>query len=246
MQVKKYKKVRDGKYKVLFSNGKELVLYEEVILKYDLLLKKDINHADILEIIAYNHECDTYYVALKYLKVRFRSSKEVFDMLKKKEYPIELIQKTLDKLERQGYINDLNYAHSFLHDQLITTSRGPNKIIYELKKKGISREIILDVMSSYTNEIEIEKITKIVTRMIKSNRSKSNLLLKKKMEQDLLYQGFHKENIYSVISNSSFCNEEDLYEREYEKLKRKLEKKYSEDILEFKIKQQLYQKGFRS
>jgi len=136
-------------------------------------------------------------------------------------------------------------TYSFLHDQLITTSRGPNKISYELEKKGIRRDLISEVMSGYTDEIEIEKITKIVHRMIKSNRSKGNLLLKKKIEQDLLRQGFHKENIYSVIADSSFSDEEDLYQREYEKVKRRLEKKYSGDVLNYKIKQQLYQKGFR-
>jgi len=245
VHVQKYKKMRDGKYRVLFSSGKELDLYEDVILKYELLFNRDIPADKVLEIMDYNQECDTYYVALKYLKTRFRSSREVFDMLKRKEYPVDLIQKALDKLEQQGYINDYNYAYSFLHDQLITTSRGPNKISYELEKKGIRRDLISEVMSGYTDEIEIEKITKIVHRMIKSNRSKGNLLLKKKIEQDLLRQGFHKENIYSVIADSSFSDEEDLYQREYEKVKRRLEKKYSGDVLNYKIKQQLYQKGFR-
>lgn len=245
MQVLKYKKKRDGKYLVSFSNGKEMEMYEEVILKYELLLKKEIDAKKILDIIAYNQECDVYYVALKYMKARLRSRLEVFDMLKRREYPLELIDKALNRLTEQGYLNDLNYASSFLHNQIITTSRGPKRVSYELEKKGISKEIIQEVMGAYNAEIELEKIEKIVRRMIASNRNKGNLLLKRKIEQELLHQGFHKQNIYTVLDSADFSDDKVLYQKEYDKLYRKLSKKYSGDALTFQIKQKLYQKGFR-
>lgn len=245
MQVEKYKKLRDGKYQVSFSNGREMALYEEVILKYELLLKKEIDAKKILEIMDYNQECDIYYTALKYLKTRIRSKKEVFDLLKKKDYSLDAINEVIEKLVKQGYINDYNYASSFLHEQFITTSRGPNKICYELEKKGISRDIIMDVMTSYTQEIELEKLDKIIRKMVKSNRNKSVLALKRKIEQDLLHQGFHKENINTIMENICFSDDRDIYRREYDKLYRKLSSKYSGDTLEYQIKQKLYQKGFR-
>ncbi len=245
MQVEKYKKLRDGKYQVSFSNGREMALYEEVILKYELLLKKEIDAKKILEIMDYNQECDIYYTALKYLKTRIRSKKEVFDLLKKKDYSLDAINGVIEKLVKQGYINDYNYASSFLHEQFITTSRGPNKICYELEKKGISRDIIMDVMTSYTQEIELEKLDKIIRKMVKSNRNKSVLALKRKIEQDLLHQGFHKKNINTIMENICFSDDRDIYRREYDKLYRKLSSKYSGDTLEYQIKQKLYQKGFR-
>lgn len=245
MQVVKYKKKRDGKYTVSFSNGKELDLYEEVILKYELLLKKEFSDSMLYEFATYNQECDVYYVALKHIKSRLRSRKEIGDMLRRQEYPIDFIEKSLCKLEKQGYINDYNYASSYLHDKLITTSWGPNKIAYELEKQGISREIILEVMSEYTKELEFSKIEKIVNRSIKSNRNKSNVVLKRKIEQELLQQGFHKENIERIITNVSFPSDGDLYQKEYEKIYQKLSKKYSGDRLTYQVKQKMYQRGFR-
>ena len=41
MKILKYKKGSKGKYKVYLDNGLELQLYEDVILKYELLLKKE-------------------------------------------------------------------------------------------------------------------------------------------------------------------------------------------------------------
>lgn len=246
MQVGKYKKKRDGKYLVTFSGGREIELYEDVILKYELLLKKQVDPKMVNELLSFQQECDVYYVALKYLKARLRSCKEIFDLLKKREYPQDLIDKAIEKLLVQSYLDDHRYASSFLHEQIVTTSRGPNKIAYELEKKGISREIIVDVLSSYTKEIELQKIQKIVNRMMKSNRNKSSLMLKKKIESELLYQGFDRANISLVMSDISFCDDASLYEREYEKLYQKLSRKYSGDVLAYKIKQKLYQKGFRN
>ena len=42
MKINKFKKVGKNKYKVIFDNT-ELTLYEDVILKYDLLIKNDVD-----------------------------------------------------------------------------------------------------------------------------------------------------------------------------------------------------------
>lgn len=245
MQVEKYKKMRDGKYKVFFSNGKEMLLYEDVILKYELLLKKEIDTKKILNIISYNQECDVYYKALFYIKNRLRSYKEVKDYLKKYEFPLEMIDCSLERLQKQGYINDRQYASSFLHEQLITTSRGPNKIAYELEKKGIDREIIDETLACYTKEEELMKLQKIITKMIRGNKNKSRFALQKKIEQHLLQQGFHKENIDAMLQTISLPSDQKLYQKEYDKYYQKLQKKYSGEELEYQVKRKLYQRGFR-
>ena len=39
LRITKYKKGTNGKYKVYLEDGRELSLYEETILKFELLLK---------------------------------------------------------------------------------------------------------------------------------------------------------------------------------------------------------------
>ena len=43
MKIVKYTRLASGKYKVLFDNKKELILYESVIINTNLLYKKEIN-----------------------------------------------------------------------------------------------------------------------------------------------------------------------------------------------------------
>ena len=55
MKINKYKKVGKNKYKVYFDNN-EIILFEDVILKYDLLLLKDVSLELLDKIIDENRE----------------------------------------------------------------------------------------------------------------------------------------------------------------------------------------------
>ena len=76
MKVVKYKKLSNGRYKVQFDDGRDMELYEDVILKYELLLNREIEDSKIFEMSQYNQEWDVYYVSLKSLKARYKSQKE--------------------------------------------------------------------------------------------------------------------------------------------------------------------------
>ena len=69
-------------------------------------------------------------------------------------------------------------------------------------------------------------------------------MLRKKILTELTMQGFSKSNIELVMNEIEFGSDEEIKQREYEKLYKKLSKKYSGAELELKIKQKLYQKGF--
>ena len=135
MKILKYKKKKNGQYELQLESGENYVLYEEVILKFELLLKKDFPFDEKESILLCNQEYDVYYVALKSLKSRFRSVKDLRDLLLKKEYPQEYVEKAIDKLLKQGYLNDTSFAKAFINEQMITTSKGPKKIEKELLKE---------------------------------------------------------------------------------------------------------------
>ena len=47
MKILKYKKKRNGQYELQLESQKSLDLYEEVILQFELLLKKDISDYEL-------------------------------------------------------------------------------------------------------------------------------------------------------------------------------------------------------
>lgn len=242
MKILKYKKLANGQYKVSLDN-RDINLYEDVILKYELLLKKEITAKLLDEIVEFNNECEAYYVALKSLKSRFKSAYDMRLFLLKKEYSSDSVDKAIDKLLNQGYLNDLSYAKGLINNQLVTTNNGPKKIINELEKHRISEEIIYNEIEIFDKEMQLEKIEKLVNRFYKSNKSRGGNILKRKIMTDLINYGYDSELIMEVLNKLDFSVDEEIAKKEYDKLYKRLSRKYEGVELKNKIKEKMYQKG---
>ncbi|MBR3145909.1 MAG: RecX family transcriptional regulator [Bacilli bacterium] len=243
MKVIKYKKLANSRYKVYLDDSHELLLYEDVILKYNLLIRKDIDEKLIIEMDKYNQEIDVYYVALNSIKNRFRSVYELRGILIKKEYPIDLIDKAISKLLEQGYLNDRSYCKSFINNQMITTNNGPYKIIRELNEKKVDSNIIDEEILVFDEEEQSVRIKKLIDKGIKSNHSRGGIVLKQKIYNDLKNLGYDISLINSVISSYEFENDSNIAKKEYDKLYKKYSRKYSGDELKYKIREKMYLKG---
>ena len=242
MKIEKFKKLASGKYKVTFGTNKTIDLYEEVILKYNLLAKPEITSNLLLEITSDNEYYDVYYSGLKMIKTRPRSKKEVRDALVKKEYNKSFIDQVIDTLQKQKYLDDGWYAKAYVSNGVIS-SKGYYKLKNELEKKGVAKEDIMIALEDYTEEKELEILKKKIRTMINRNHSKSNVVLQKKIVVDLVSNGFHKEIIMKVLESQELKDDSLIMKKEYEKIYTKLSKKYSGKEFELKLKQKLYQKG---
>ena len=245
MKIIKYKKQSKGKYKIYLDNDNSIVLYEDVILKYNLLLTKEIDEKTMIEADKYNQECDVYYTALNSINNRFRSTYELKQILLKKEYPEELVDKAINKLTDQGYLNDRMFARSYINNQIITTNKGPYKISRELSDKKVSSDIINEEITLFSDEEQVERIKKLIDKGIKTNHNKGRVVLKQKIYNDLKLAGYDISLINNTISLYTFDNDKEIAKKEYDKLYRKYSKKYSGYELESKIKEKLYQKGLK-
>ena len=233
----KYKKSTKGRYKVELENDEIMTLYEDTILKYNLLLTKDIPDDKRLEINLYNQECEVYQVALDSIKARYKSIKELKLFLLRKEYPEDLIDKVVKKLQEQGYLNDSLFCKSYINNQILTTNRGPYKIRNLLLEKGIDEDIINEEITVFTEDIEREKINKLIVKYQKTNHKKGGVVLKQKIYNEIKNLGYSIEILNDVINSYSFENNKEIAKKEYEKLYNKYSRKYSGYELERIIKE---------
>lgn len=245
LKIEKFIKQKDGNYKLKLENSNELIVHEDLILKYELLLTKNINEEIMEQLREEQKNYDVYNVALKYIKVKIRSKKEIKVYLEKKGYSSDQIDYAISLLEKQGYLNNELFAKAFIHDKIHLSNDGPLKIIIELEKNDIIEDIITKNMDIFTEELERERIEKLVKKQLKLNKNKSNQLLKKKIELNLINLGYHKSLINEILSDIK-VDDSSIYQKEYEKLEKKLSRKYQGKELELKIKQKLYQKGFKN
>lgn len=244
MKIVKFIKKKNGIYKLIFENDQTIDLHEDLILKEELLLNREIADNDIKRLLEINKEYLSYSMAIKYLGSKMRSIKELKLYLKKKEVSDSVIDDVVSKLVSEGYLNDYNYAKAFVNDKITLSNDGPLKIKKSLEDLNISSNTISDVLVNFTDEIQLEKINKLVLKYAKSNSNKGEYLLKQKIYYNLSLLGYDKVLIQKVLDEADF-NCDDLMKKEYDKLYKKLSSKYSGSELEYMIKQKLYQKGFK-
>ena len=243
MKIEKFKKLKDGVYELKLDNENIIFTYEEVILKFELLINREIDNKKLKEIEKLNDYYRCYYTAIKSIKKKSYSRKELFKKLKD-EFEEYLVNEVLDNIEKLGYIDDKSFANSYINRQITTTNHGPIRIVRDLEDKGIDKKIIEEEMNAYTDDIEKEKIKKLVTKGINSNHTKGNNFILRKLKNDLVYQGFNIELVESELSKIKLEDDSDIREKEYNKIKNKLSRKYSGKELEYKIKEKMAQKGF--
>ena len=243
MKIKKYKKDKSNKYKVLIDD-EEIVLYDDIIIKYNLLMKSEIDVSTYNEMIKENSLLLGYYEAIKYITKKMRSKKEIEEYLIKKGLNSKEVKETIKKLEDNKFINEDIYLKAYINDQINLTNNGVNKIKKNLLKLGLDNNKIDDYLSKIDECIFLDKIDKYIEKKIKFNKNTSSYMLKNKIIIDLVNLGFNKEDIISEL-NKFEIDDKEAYNHEYEKIKKSLEKKYTGDELKFKIKEKLYKKGFR-
>ncbi|NLA33442.1 MAG: hypothetical protein GX861_01060 [Tenericutes bacterium] len=244
MIIKSFIKEKKGMYKLVFDNN-ELVVHEDLILKYSLLNKKELNIETIKKLSEENQKYEIYNMALNYINKRLRSKQEIDKYLETKNINLALKEEILNILTKQNYLNDAIYIKAFINDQINMTKNGPLKVRKDLIAKGISEELIDENMFIFTNSLINKRIEQIIEKKRNTNKNKGAYFLKQKILLDLINMGYLKEDVLTILNKMVFKDNLDIYQKEYAKLYKTLSKKYSGIELDYQIKQRLYQKGFR-
>ena len=231
-------------YQVFFDNDFNVDIHEEIILKYGLLIKKEANDKEIDKMLDENKKYIAYNLSIKYLSAKMRSIKEVREYLYKYSFDKDIVDEVIELLLKENYLDDSIYAKAFINDKILLSNDGPNKIRNKLKELGIKEDIIEKSILDFTDEIQIEKIDKIINKQVKTNRNKSAFALKNKITDYLCNLGYYKSLVIECLNKTSIKEDKDLMKKEYEKIYNKLSKKYSGNELEYKVKQKMYALGF--
>ncbi len=243
MKIKKIEKKTNNLYKITLSDNTSLSFYDETIIKFDLLFNKDLSKEKIDDLIIFNNKIDGYYKMINYIKKKLRTEKEIKDKLKNLNYSLEEIDFIINKLKLQKYIDDVFYVDAYINNQINLTLNGPNKIIYDLSKLGINEGKLY--VDNINDEIWQEKVKKVADKYVKVNHNYSKNMLIIKLKNYLVNLGYDVNKYNDIIQEIKVLNENEVMKKEYDKIKKRYEKKYNGKELELKIKDYLYKKGFK-
>jgi regulatory protein len=245
VKVISIEKVRKNKYKLIFDNKDNLILYDDVIVNNSLMVNKKIDSNLLNKIYLDNKYAAVYDEAIRYINIRQRSELELKNYLIKKDYDDTIISQTISRLIEEGYIDDERFAKSFINDKLYLTKDGIHKIKKELKDYNIDEIVISNLIDNIDIEIIKDKIKKLIDKQIKVNSKYSGNILKIKILNYMINLGYDREMILEYL-NDVDIDDNELVKKEYNKLYNKYYKKYDKDKLKRVITQKLYQKGYNN
>jgi regulatory protein len=94
----------------------------------------------------------TYQKALHFLSFRPRSSAEVRQNLSKRGISESLIEETMNRLQSNRQIDDEAFARAWVENRNTFRPRGKPALRMELRRKGLSDEIVQSVLSTQVDE----------------------------------------------------------------------------------------------
>ncbi len=138
-----------------------------------------------------------YSKALHFLSFRPRSEKELRDYLKKKNADDLIIRKIINSLIENKFLDDKEFAKWFIEQRTTFKPKAVRIIKSELKRKGITEEIIDDSELPAVNDLE----NAMVLARKRIGRYKNEDAKKKyeKMVRFLSSRGFDWDTIKEVI-----------------------------------------------
>lgn len=204
MKIEKYEYTKKNTYNIYLSNGEVITLNEKVITNNELLLKKEIDNNLYDKLMYENSICEAEEKAIKYISIRLRSIKEIKDYLVKNNYPKEVINKAVDNLIKNKYLDDNIFTKAYIKDKLNFTTKGDYKIKIELINLGIEQSIIEENMSLIDDEVITNKIKKIIDKDIRTNKKYNGQELRNKIYNHLVTQGYSKEKVINIINTYNF------------------------------------------
>ncbi len=139
--------------------------------------------------------------ALRLLKVRPRSIKELEAKLKDKEFASTEIAEAVEHLKQMRYLDDRAFTVGWIRTRLARPF-GFQRIIRELKEKGIEESIIAAAVAAAKEEYCEEAMAMALAKRKAERLTGIDPLKRKKRVLDLLLRrGFPMEIAYKAVKN---------------------------------------------
>jgi regulatory protein len=222
-------------------NDEVLIIEPELKIKYHLTLGMEIDLKTYNLLIDENEFSTFYRMCISTLK-KMQTRYELKAMMESKGAKQKIIKQVLSKLEEKKYIDDEEYTKIYI--QMKSSSKGPKMLEYELRKKGISPDLITKHLSLIDEQEAISHLLKKKMTSLKTKSKQQKIL---SLKSYLFSKGFDRSAIEKELFSISFDDDQELLNlaKDYQKL---LYKYQHLDLYQKnqQIYQRLYQKGYLS
>lgn len=157
-----------NRYNLYLDGEFALGLTEDVVYQYGLKENKEIDESFLESVLKKEEQMKANDYALNLLGFSARSEHQIRQKMKDKGFEPESIEGTVQFLRNYNYLNDEEYARSFVKDRQAFKKAGKRLLQQELRQKGVHPTTIESVLAeAVSTEDELTRAQALVQQKIK-------------------------------------------------------------------------------
>lgn len=235
------------RYNVYIDGHYSFPVSEAVLVQFQLHKGLEITSDQIDQITNADLVSKAYDQALNYLLYQLRTEKEMTQYLHKHNITDSQIDEILHRLREHGYLDDLEYAKSYVRTMSRTSDKGPKIIIQNLRAKGIVENNIEISIAEFPLESQIQNAKKIIQKANRQYQHDAYKTRIHKIKNRLFTKGFSSDVIQEALEQAAITLNRDQEQEQLQFQAQKLMQRYqrlSSTQCRQKVKMALYRKGF--
>lgn len=187
MTITKIKRIANtNRFHVYVDDKWNGIFLDEILAVYGLKTGQELDDEEFAKIKSENDRKVAFDMATSYIEKYVVSEKGIKDYLKKKGFDFKVINATVDKLKDYGLVNDESFAKNYF--ETLSATKGKRAIASKLKQKGVSAEIVANLLENINEDDEIEKATALAEKFVKNRQIDAKI--KQKCLAHLIYKGY--------------------------------------------------------
>lgn len=232
-----------------FDNHQVILnLSSQVIERYGLSVGQLVDREELDALKDQEQVSRAFHLALKYLTYKDYTYAQMQKKLADKGGFDEIqIDMTMDILVQKNLIDDAEYTKNYFQRSM-RLGIGIHKIVYNLKRDGVSPFVIDEYLAEYSDNLEYDKAYEIIQKLYLENTTRPQYALIQNIKNKLFYKGFSKDVVERAINDFDFTmpieHTKMLLTKEYHRVYNRYKNRYDSNVLKSKIITFLVQKGY--
>ncbi|MBU0529303.1 RecX family transcriptional regulator [bacterium] len=194
--------VRNPQRKTLvFDDGGVFGISEDVFISHNFTIGSELSDDSFNKLLDDELKVKVYNSALRLLGYRMRSCAEMKQRLAEKKYPKNIIEETIDKLLKIGYLNDTEFAEAFANDKVKSKKLGPMALRIEFIPHKIESGVLEKTINLVYKKYPISDLIKqLLDKKKIQSETKLDQKIKKRIYDLLTRKGFNWDEISTVLT----------------------------------------------
>ena len=183
----------------IFVNGEFVAGVDEaVIVELGLKVGQHVDGERLTEVLRAEELRKAREAALTLLDYRARTQRELEQRLLRKGYAEDIIAQVLSQLEKVDLVNDERFASDWVSNRLINRPAGRSRMQWELRRKGVSSEIVDEALEQVDDETEFDMALELAQKKL-GGKIIEDRDSRRKLAGFLQRRGFHWDIVSRVL-----------------------------------------------